>query len=106
MALAMVWVTFAQTLALHGTGQAIIQRDEVDESHYDAAFWTTVGGSLLLAAVFAGVAPFLAKINGTPQLTPGLPRPGAGHPAQLPSSSSRTPSCVVRCGSGRCPSAS
>jgi O-antigen/teichoic acid export membrane protein len=70
MALAMVWVTFAQTLALHGTGQAVIQRDEVDQSHLDAAFWTTVGGSLLLAALFAVAAPLWAALNGTPKLVP------------------------------------
>ena len=70
MALAMVWVTFAQTLALHGTGQAVIQREEVDESHFDAAFWTTVGGSTLLALIFAGVAPFWARLTGTPELVP------------------------------------
>lgn len=70
MALAMVWVTFAQTLALHGTGQAVIQREHVDESHFDAAFWTTVGGSTLLALIFAGVAPFWAHLTGTPELVP------------------------------------
>src|SRR5262249_36121121 len=70
MALAMVWVTFAQTLALHGTGQAVIQRGDVDDSHFDAAFWTTVGGSLVLAGVFAGVAPLWAHLNGTPELVP------------------------------------
>jgi PST family polysaccharide transporter len=70
MALAMVWVTFAQTLALHGTGQAVIQREEVDESHFDAAFWTTVSGSTLLALIFAGVAPFWARLTGTPELVP------------------------------------
>ncbi len=70
MALAMVWVTFAQTLALHGTGQAVIQREEVDESHFDAAFWTTVGGSTVLALIFAGVAPLWARLTGTPELVP------------------------------------
>jgi PST family polysaccharide transporter len=68
MALAMVWVTFAQTLALNATPQAVIQRDEVTDRHYDAAFWVTVAGSVVLAAVFAATAPLWASLNGAPEL--------------------------------------
>jgi len=69
MALAMVWVTFRKRWLCTAPARPSSSVTRSTKSHYDAAFWTTVGGSLLLAAVFAGVAPFLAKINGTPQLT-------------------------------------
>jgi PST family polysaccharide transporter len=69
MALAMVWVTFAQTLALHGPVQAVIQRKEITERHFDAAFWTTLAGSTLLAGIFAGLAPVWARINGAAELS-------------------------------------
>ncbi|WP_186315653.1 lipopolysaccharide biosynthesis protein [Catellatospora sichuanensis] len=70
VALAMVWVTFAQSLSLHGTVQAIVQREEVDDSHFDAAFWTTAGTGVALAAVFAIAVPLWAGLNQTPDLIP------------------------------------
>lgn len=69
MALAMVWVTFAQTLALHGPVQAVIQRKEITERHFDAAFWTTLAGSTVLAGLFVALAPVWARVNGAPELT-------------------------------------
>ena len=68
MALAMVWIVFAQSLALHGPAQALIQREEIDGRHLDAAFWITLLGSSVLAACFAAVAPLWASVNGTPEL--------------------------------------
>jgi PST family polysaccharide transporter len=68
MVLATIWVVFAQSLAMHGPGLAVIQRPEVDDRHYDAAFWSTVVGSTILAAIFAAVAPLWASVNGTHEL--------------------------------------
>ncbi len=64
MALAMVWVVFAQSLAMHGSAQALIQQAEVTKEHLNAAFWTTLGGSALMAIVFAAAAPLWASANG------------------------------------------
>lgn len=68
MALAMVWVVFAQSLALHGPAQAVIQREEVTDQHLDAAFWSTLFGSGLLALLFVVAAPFWAEANGASDL--------------------------------------
>ncbi len=68
MALAMVWVVFAQALAQHGPAQAVVQRDQVTDRHHDAAFWSTLAGSVLLAVIFAAVAPLWATVNGAPEL--------------------------------------
>jgi O-antigen/teichoic acid export membrane protein len=68
MALAIVWVFLAQSMALHGPAQALIQRDEVSAQHLDAAFWATLTGSAVLAALFAGAAPLWASVNGTTEL--------------------------------------
>jgi teichuronic acid exporter len=68
MALAMVWVVFAQSLALHGPAQAIVQRHEVTDQHLDAAFWSTLSGSGLLALLFAVAAPFWAAANDASDL--------------------------------------
>ncbi len=68
MALALLWVTFAQQLAQHGPAQAVIQREKITDEHLNAAFWTSLGGSLLFAAVFAAGAQTWASINNTPEL--------------------------------------
>jgi PST family polysaccharide transporter len=68
VALAMVWVGLAQSLALHGPAQSVTQRSEVTARHFDAAFWSTVGGSVVLTAVFAVAAPFWASVNGSSEL--------------------------------------
>ncbi|GAB4047231.1 lipopolysaccharide biosynthesis protein [Catellatospora paridis] len=70
VALALVWVTFAQSLSIHGLVQAITQREEVDDSHYDAAFWVTVGTGTALAAVFVIAVPLWAAVNQTADLIP------------------------------------
>jgi teichuronic acid exporter len=68
MALAMVWVSFAQALAMHGPAQAVIQRRGADRNHFDAAFWWTLALSAVLAAIFAGAAQIWAEANGSPVL--------------------------------------
>ncbi|MFI5845072.1 lipopolysaccharide biosynthesis protein [Catenuloplanes sp. NPDC051500] len=68
MALALVWVTFAQMLMQHGPAQAVVQREDVTDRHFDAAFWSTLGLAMLFALAFAGLAPLWALWNGTPQL--------------------------------------
>lgn len=68
MALALVWVTFAQMLMQHGPAQAVVQREDVTDRHFDAAFWSTLGLATAFAVVLAAVAPLWAIWNGTPKL--------------------------------------
>ncbi|GAB7050421.1 oligosaccharide flippase family protein [Catenuloplanes indicus] len=68
MALALVWVTFAQMLMQHGPAQAVIQREDVTGRHFDAAFWSTLGLATAFAAILAAIAPLWAIWNGTPTL--------------------------------------
>jgi O-antigen/teichoic acid export membrane protein len=68
MALAMVFVSFAQALMQHGPAQAVIQRAEVTDQHYDAAFWITFAEGVVLSAFLAGMAPLWSDINGAPEL--------------------------------------
>lgn len=69
MALAMVWVTFAQLLISHGAAQAIIQRTQIDDNHCNVAFWGSLGLGVALAGVFAAVAPLWAAANRAAELT-------------------------------------
>src|SRR5258706_9329504 len=68
MALAMVWVSFAQGLALYGPTQAVIQREDVTFRHFDAAFWVAIGAALLETVLFVALAPLWAATNGAPDL--------------------------------------
>jgi PST family polysaccharide transporter len=70
MALAMVWVGLAQMLASHGPTLAVIQREEVTDAHFNAAFWTTLGGSVVFAIGYAAAAPLWATANGATDLIP------------------------------------
>ncbi len=69
MALAMVWVSFAQGLALYGPTQAVIQREDVTSRHFDAAFWVAIGVAVVETIAFVALAPLWASINDAPDLT-------------------------------------
>lgn len=69
MALAMLWVTFAQMLLHEGPSLAVIQRARVTDRHLDAAFWVNLASALLIAGVFVAVAPLWAAAIDLPQLT-------------------------------------
>jgi O-antigen/teichoic acid export membrane protein len=68
MALAMVWVSFAQGLALYGPTQAVIQREDVTSRHFDAAFWVAIGVAVVETVLFAALAPLWAAMNDAPDL--------------------------------------
>ncbi len=55
-------------LMQHGPAQAVIQREDVTDRHFDAAFWSTLTLASVFASVFAAIAPLWALWNGTPQL--------------------------------------
>jgi PST family polysaccharide transporter len=68
MALAMLWVTFAQMLLHEGPSLAVIQRAGITDRHFDAAFWINLATALLIAVAFAAVAPLWAIAVDVPQL--------------------------------------
>ena len=68
MALAMVWVSFAQGLALYGPAQAVIQREDVTSRHFDAAFWVAIGVASVETVLFVALAPLWAATNDAPDL--------------------------------------
>ncbi len=69
MALAMVWVTFAQMLAAYGPSQAVIQRPNVTDKHFNAAFWINVAIGVVCAAILVGAAPIWSSVNHDTRLT-------------------------------------
>lgn len=72
VALASVFVLFAQIIVDQGLGDALIQRREVTRAHMDTAFWVAVAtGSLLTIAGLVLALP-IADILNEPDLAPIL----------------------------------
>ena len=68
IALALVLVLFLQLLLEQGMAAAIVQREDLDRRHLDAAFWMVMWLSLVLVVVGALIAPWWASINNEPTL--------------------------------------
>ena len=72
VALATVFIAFAQIFLDQGFTDAIVQRDQLDQEHLDTAFWTSVlMGGLLTILLIILVEP-IAGIFQEPQLAPVL----------------------------------
>jgi PST family polysaccharide transporter len=69
VAQALLFVMIGQMLLQQTLLTTIIQREELDDDHLDAGFWLVLGGSIVLAAIFAVGAPLWAAFNNLPQLT-------------------------------------
>jgi len=70
VALAAVFVAFAQLIVDQGLGDALIQRREVTRSHIDTAFWVAVATAAVLTLIGVLLAIPLAAVLGEPELQP------------------------------------
>ncbi|GAB3152434.1 hypothetical protein GCM10027290_43090 [Micromonospora sonneratiae] len=69
LAMATVFILFAQTLIQQGLVAAIVQRDKLTAEHLDAAFVVLVLAGLGVGLLTAAVSPLWALINRAPDLT-------------------------------------
>lgn len=69
VALATVFVVVLTTLSQQGFAQAIIQREDLEPSHLDSAFWINTGIGGLLALVLFIVAPIISNAFAQPDLS-------------------------------------
>ncbi len=70
IALASVFVAFAEVVVSQGFTQAIIQREDLEPEHSDSAFWTSIGLGSVLSVVIVLIAPFIAQGFSEPELSP------------------------------------
>ena len=68
--MAMVFVSFGSLFAEQGMGQAIVQREELEPEHLDAAFWTNAAIGFLLSALGMLLAPIVAALYRESELVP------------------------------------
>lgn len=64
----LVFTGFASLFAEAGFGEALVQREEVTESHRSSVFWLQAGLGLLLTALLVAAAPLIAWFYGEPVL--------------------------------------
>lgn len=69
VATATVFVALLQVFIYAGFGQALVQRESLDDADLDTVFWTSVGFGVLFTAVLFGCAPLLAAAYAQPGLT-------------------------------------
>lgn len=72
VALAMVFVSFAQLVVDQGLGDALIQKPEVTRRHLDTAFWAALLTGAVLTALGIALASPIATFLGQPELGPIL----------------------------------
>ncbi len=70
IALALVFINFAQTFVDQGFGEAIIQRKEVEEEHLHTAFWSSLLLGIIFTSVTIAFAENIADIFREPKLAP------------------------------------
>ncbi len=70
IAMAGVFVALLELLVQQGFSVAITQREDLEREHESTAFWTNIGLSALLGAVFWLSAEPVARLYDTPALTP------------------------------------
>lgn len=93
VALAMVFVSLMQVFVEQGFSQAIIQREDLEPSHLDSAFWSSLAISGTLAAVGVACSGAVAKVLGQPDLAPVL---RALCPMLILAGLSSTPEAILR----------
>lgn len=72
VALATVFVAFAQIFIDGGMGDALVQRPTLTRAHIDTAFWISVGTGLVLALATVVLVIPLGPLLGEPRVTPVL----------------------------------
>ncbi|HEY0698673.1 MAG TPA: lipopolysaccharide biosynthesis protein, partial [Micromonospora sp.] len=69
LAMALVFITIAQTVLQQGLVSAIVQRDRLTADHLDAAFAVLVLAGLAVTLLTVAVSPLWAWVNQEPELT-------------------------------------
>ena len=70
IALASVFIAFAEVILTGGFTQAIVQREALEPEHPDSAFWTSLGLGVALTSFGVLAAPLLASAFSEPTLAP------------------------------------
>ncbi len=68
LALAYVFIAFAQVFVDQGFSQALIQRKELEPEHFDTAFWISIISGCLLTVFVIAVASIMAVFFNEPRL--------------------------------------
>jgi O-antigen/teichoic acid export membrane protein len=70
VAIAGIYIAFIQLLVAQGFGMAIVQRESVDDSHLDSAFWIAIASAFVLCLLSHVFGPQIGRFFGEPEVTP------------------------------------
>lgn len=70
LAMAMVFMNFANVFSDLGISAALIQKQDVEARHFSSAFWLNVGVGILLTLICMASAPLIAHFYRKPELAP------------------------------------
>lgn len=70
IAMALVYMAFIELLLKQGMAAAVVQREDLQDTHLDTAFWLVMATALVLTAASAALSGWWAAVNRTPELQP------------------------------------
>jgi PST family polysaccharide transporter len=70
VAMAMVYLVFIQMLVRQGMVPALVQRQQLEQTHVNSAFWLIAATGVVLTAVSLLLSSWWAQVNRTPDLEP------------------------------------
>jgi O-antigen/teichoic acid export membrane protein len=70
VAIAGVYIAFIQLLVAQGFGMAIVQREQIEDSHLDSAFWIAIAFALILCVLSHVFGPQIGRFFGEPRVAP------------------------------------
>ena len=70
VAIATIFIAFLTILVEQGFVTAIVQRENPEPEHLDAAFWMNMASSVALALICVGLSGWWADLNNVPEVQP------------------------------------
>ena len=72
IAIVLVFINIANVFVSNGLGEALVQRDEIDETEYSTVFWMSFVLSIVLYIFIFFLSPIIANYYNIDVLTPAL----------------------------------
>ena len=68
VAIALIYITLAHVFLEQGFSTALIQREDLEPEHLQAAFWLNLALCVVLVGITVAVSGWWAEVNGAPEL--------------------------------------
>lgn len=72
LGMTVVFTNFINIFCEMGVSGALIQRQDLDESHYSSVFWLNIMSGIVLMFITMAISPYIAQFYNEPKLSPIL----------------------------------